>query len=81
MPLTTVTKKNLPNKVNWIQPYKRAFKHLKDMLADYPILTTPEWKMPFVLQTDAFATGIVYMLSQMNRDGKKIPYSFWFKEL
>ena len=76
MPLTKVTKKNLSNKVNWTQPCKRAIQHLKDMLTDYQILTTPEWKRPFVLQTDASATGIVYMLSQINKEGKKYPIAF-----
>ena len=46
------------------------------MLTDYPILTTPDWKRPFVLQTDASATGIVNVFSQMNGEGEKHPIAF-----
>ena len=81
MPLTELIKKNKPNKVNWTRPCERAFQQLKDMLTDYSILTTPDWKRPFVLQTDASAVGIGYVLSQINGEGEEHPIAFGSRKL
>ena len=45
------------------------------------MLITPDWDKPFVLQTDASATGLGYVLSQINADGEEHPIAFGSKKL
>ena len=45
------------------------------------MLITPDWDKPFILQTDAFATGLGYVLSQINADGEEQPIAFGSKKL
>ena len=57
-PLSNLTRKGEPNKVNWTDKCEVAFKQLKESLMQAPILVTLDWSLPFVLQTDASATGM-----------------------
>ena len=80
-PLSTLTRKGEPNKVNWRDKCEVAFKQLKESLMQAPILVTPDWSLPFVLQTDASATGLGYVLSQINAKGEEHPIAYASKKL
>ena len=79
--LSNLTRKGEPNKVNWTDKCEVAFKQLKESLMQAPILVTPDWSLPFVLQTDASATGLGYVLSQINAKGEEHPIAYASKKL
>ena len=45
------------------------------------MLITPDWDKPFILQPDASATGLGYVLSQIIADGEEHPIAFGSKKL
>ena len=62
----------MPKKVIWTTKCDQAFLELKEALTRAPILMTPDWTLPFILQTDASSTGLGYVLSQVNSKGAPI---------
>ena len=54
---------------------------LKSLLTQALILSTPDWSKPFILQTDASAVGLGYVLSQINELGEEHPIAFASKKL
>ena len=71
----------MPKSVKWTSQYEKAFGQLKQALTKSPVLITPDWDKPFVLQTDASATGLGYVLSQIKTDGEEHPIAFGSKKL
>ena len=67
-PLSDLTKKNMFKTVKWTSQCEKAFGQLKQALTKAPVLITPDWDKPFILQTDVSATGLGYVLSQINAD-------------
>ncbi|KAL5510368.1 hypothetical protein EMCRGX_G005902 [Ephydatia muelleri] len=65
--LTDLTRKNAPNHVQWTAECDSAFNRLKDCLCCEPILRSPDFSLPFVLQTDASGRAIGAVLSQTFR--------------
>ena len=65
---------------NWNTACHEAFTELKHRLVTPPVLTYPDFKLPFLLYTDAsdFALGAV--LSQV-QDGKERVVSYWSRQL
>ena len=65
---------------NWNTACHKAFTELKHRLVTPPVLTYPDFKLPFLLYTDAsdFALGAV--LSQI-QDGKERVVSYWNRQL
>ena len=53
----------------------------QEALTRAPILVTPDWNLPFILQTDASATGLGYVLSQVNGKGEEHPIAYASKKL
>ena len=80
-PLSELTRKNMPKKVIWTTKCDQAFLELKEALTRAPILMTPDWTLPFILQTDASSTGLGYVLSQVNSKGEEHPIAFASKKL
>ena len=78
-PLSDLTKKNMS--IKWTSQCEKAFGQLKQTLTKAPVLITPDWDKPFILQTDASATGLGYVLSQINADGEEHPIVFGSKKL
>ena len=60
---------------------ERAFSELKETLTHAPVLVTPDWTLPFILQTDGSAYGLGYVLSQINLKGEEHPIAFAAKKL
>uniref|UniRef100_A0A8C4RKU8 ribonuclease H n=1 Tax=Erpetoichthys calabaricus TaxID=27687 RepID=A0A8C4RKU8_ERPCA len=63
-PLTDLTKKRAPLKVVWSDVAEAAFCDLKLALTSAPVLKSPNFNFPFILQTDALDTGLGAVLSQ-----------------
>ncbi|XDV38527.1 hypothetical protein PO909_007906 [Leuciscus waleckii] len=62
--LTDLTKKNSPKKVAWTPECEQAFRDLKDCLCNAPVLQSPDFSMPFTVQTDASEVGLGAVLLQ-----------------
>ena len=52
-PITDLTRKTVPNMVKWSPACEIAFRKLKEALCSEPVLKIPDFKMTFILQTDA----------------------------
>ena len=53
-----------------------AFKTLKQKCVQAPILSFPDFKKPFLLETDASGKGLGTVLSQKQGDGRYHPIAF-----
>ena len=71
----------MPKQVKWNEKCDKAFIELKEILTRAPILVMPDWSKPFILQTDALAFGLGYVLSQIDGIGKEHPIAFASKKL
>ena len=80
-PLTDITRKNAPNKVQWSGDCEKAFSMLKGLLCSEPILKSPDFEREFILQTDASERGIGAVLSQRNDAGAEHPVAFYSRKL
>ena len=57
-PLTNLTRKGKPNKVNWTLTEEESFNSLKNALSSKPALKIPDFNKRFILRTDASNTGL-----------------------
>ncbi|KAL1255320.1 hypothetical protein QQF64_013381 [Cirrhinus molitorella] len=71
-PLTDLTSKGQPEKVVWSTAAGEAFQRVKGVLTSEPVLRAPDFNCPFLLQTDAFDTGLGAVLSQI-QEGEEHP--------
>lgn len=71
-PLTNLTKKGLPNKVQWTDECESSFNTIKQKLNSKPILAMPDLQKNFIVRTDASDKGISGILLQ-ERDGQIMP--------
>jgi len=81
LPLTDLTKKEAPNRIRWTTACDIAFKKLKKLLCSSPLLRSPDFEKPFILQTDASDRGIGAVLSQVDMEGMDHPVAFYSKKL
>lgn len=63
-PLSDLTRKNQPNRVQWTDSCEKAFRTLKDRLCSEPVVLLPDPEAPFVLRTDASNNGLGAVLLQ-----------------
>ena len=80
-PLTDLTKKEARNRVIWTTKCANAFQRLKDTLCSAPVLRRPDFKQPFILQTDASERGVGAVLSQHDDMGQEHPVAFFSRKL
>jgi RNase H-like domain found in reverse transcriptase/Reverse transcriptase (RNA-dependent DNA polymerase)/Integrase zinc binding domain/Chromo (CHRromatin Organisation MOdifier) domain/gag-polyprotein putative aspartyl protease len=66
-PLHNLTKKD--RKFLWGNDEAKAFERLKKACTSYPVLRMPEWKRPFILETDASGFALGAIISQVFDDG------------
>ena len=61
-PLTRLLKKNVP--FHWNNDHQQSFDTIKSALTQAPVLSFPDYTLPFILCTDASARGIGSVLMQ-----------------
>ena len=62
-PLSDLVKCNRPNQLQWNEKLDQAFKKAKELLCKKPVLQSPDFQRPFLLQTDASEQGIGVVLT------------------
>ena len=77
LPLTDLIKKTAPNQVQWGQKCEQSFNRLKELLCSSPILRSPYFSHPFVLQTDASDCGAGAVLAQRDDNGEEHPKGYY----
>ena len=81
LPLTDLTRKQMPNQVVWGPECDTAFTTLKNRLCSSPILRSPDFSRPFILQTDASDRGVGAVLSQLDDEGIDHPVAYYSRKL
>ena len=56
---------------------KKAYSKLIELLCSSPILQSPDFSRPFILQTDVSDRGVGAVLSQQGEDGVEHPVSYY----
>ena len=79
-PLSDLTRKGLPERVQWDEPQEKAFVTLRDNLLPRPVLRLPDHAKPFVLRTDASNCGLGAALMQAHKE-KYYPVAYGSKKL
>ena len=80
-PLTDLTSKRCPDRVEWTAACQSTFEELKNALISTPVLHNPDFKRPFVLQTDASNIALGAVLAQIDDSGEEHPISYWSRKL
>jgi hypothetical protein len=82
-PLTDLTKKGCPNKVNWTPEHQKVFDLLKGLMSSEPVIALPDFSRPFIVRSDASNTGIgaVLLQPQPERDGQLHPVLYASRKL
>ena len=80
-PLSDLTRKDAPDRVLWSPACQDAFDKLKKDLSSNPVLTSPDFDQPFVIQTDASNVGIGAVLSQSDEKGQDRPIAYFSHKL
>lgn len=81
LPLMDLTRKNAPNKIEWSAELNKSFELLKAELCSAPVLVSPDFSRPFILQTDASDRGIGAVLSQCDKSGADHPIAYFSRKL
>ena len=79
-PLTDLTKRGLPNIVEWKGPQDKAYHTVKNIVTRSPILHLPDFIKGFYLRTEASSIGLGAIMMQ-EIEGKLFQISFASKEL
>lgn len=69
-PMTKLLRKKA--RFTWDGTCDQAWKHIKEKLITAPIITCPDYQLPFCIQTDASAYGIAGVLTQQQEEGEKV---------
>ncbi|KAG8170480.1 hypothetical protein JTE90_010525 [Oedothorax gibbosus] len=51
--------------ITWTKECEEAFDKLKNCLCNYPVLYSPDYQKPFIVETDASDQGMGVVLSQL----------------
>lgn len=77
-PLTDLTKSTA---IRWSKDCAKAFEQLKDALCSNPVLKSPCFDRPFIVQTDASDRGVGAVLSQCDDLGEEHPIAYFSRKL
>ena len=80
LPLTDLTRKRSKS-ITWTAECENAFQQLKARLTREPVLKSPDFSKPFVLQTDASDRGVGAVLSQLDASGAEHPVAYFSRKL
>ena len=78
-PLSDLTRKGQPNKVEWSEAQEKAYQTIKSYLTSEPILRLPDPAKTYFLRTDASNNGIGVVLMQTH-DEKLFPVCYGSKK-
>ena len=78
-PLHALTKKDAP--FVWSEACEVSFTKLKDQLTTAPVLAFPNFREPFILETDASGAGLGAVLAQKQEDGSVRPVAYASRSL
>jgi hypothetical protein len=78
-PLTRLLRDQAP--FQWTVDQQCSFDHLKQQPTSAPILIHPDWKKPFLLQTDASDFAVAAVLAQIGDDGLEHVVSYASRQL
>lgn len=67
--LTDLLRKGCPSKLRWESEHREAFDYLKKAITSSPVLRTPDFALPFEVQTNATDRAVGAILMQEFRDG------------
>ena len=81
VPLTDLTRKLAPNKVQWTPECEAAFNQLKTHLCSAPILRSSDFSRQFILQTHASERGVGAVLAQVDDQGEEHPVAYFSRKL
>jgi hypothetical protein len=79
-PISDLTKDSKSRSVSWTPACEEALRQIKTVFSCTPVLQLPKLEEPFVLQTDASATGVGAVLLQ-DQDGTLHPVCFASRKL
>jgi transposase InsO family protein len=79
-PITALIKRKA-QKVLWNDDANDAFKKVKEILASYPVLRSPDYKRPFIVQSDASQVGIGGVLAQMDDNNQEYVIGYFSHKL
>lgn len=79
-PLSDLTKKSAPIKVQWNAGTETAFQKFAQILCKKPVLAVPDFTQQFILQTDASDIGLGAVLSQV-KDGVEHPILYLSRKM
>ncbi|KFM69055.1 Retrovirus-related Pol polyprotein from transposon 17.6, partial [Stegodyphus mimosarum] len=80
-PLTDLLKgKCCKSTINWTDDCQNAFDELKKRLTQNPVLYSPNFSQPFIVQCDASNIGIGVVLSRLNTKDEEYPIIFLSKK-
>ena len=68
--LTDLTRKTSPNKVVWTPECEVAFRDLQERMCSEQVLQSPDFSLPFTVQTDASGLGLGAVLLQGDGENK-----------
>jgi len=77
-PLTMLTRKD--QKFSWGPLQQQAFDSMKGKLCTAPVLAYPNFKLPFILTTDASKVAVAAILSQV-QDGFERPIAYASRQM
>lgn len=80
-PLTDLTRKGHPEKIEWGAACEESFQKLKGALQESPVLKIAEPDRPFIVQIDASDRGLGAVLSQRDTAGLEHPVAFASRKL
>ena len=74
VPLTELTRKSASCIITWNAECEKAFQKLKNLLCCSPVLSCPDFKREFALQTDASEFGVAAVEYDKNNEDHPIAY-------
>jgi hypothetical protein len=80
-PLYELTKNAESIKDRWTEKEQHAFEEIKKRITSAPVLATPRFGHPFIVETDASKIAIAACLLQKQDDGKIHPIAFTSRKM
>lgn len=80
-PLSALLAKKYKNNIEWNDKCESAFKQLKKVLTQPPVLRRPQWNSPMILLCDASDIGVGAALTQIDDKGEEYVIEYYSAKL